>query len=317
MSLRSEAQVMERWNGASSSPLVSICCATHNHRNWIDEAIRGFLRQDTTFPFEIVVRDDASCDGTSEIVHEFARQYPNIVRPLINVENRFARGEQAVHVWHTVARGKFIALCEGDDFWISTSKLQKQVELLERYPEAVMSVALSYRQQVGAEARHVLSTLRRDGTTLLGFEDVHSSYYHTSTYVIRSEVLFPVVQRYFAGHALFGDTALRAILVSIGPFVLLPEFVSVYRETGRGVWTSLDRAAKLRWEFDVAKKLAEMLNGKHSKRQRDRLYGISLQILKTHAAEGSLATSLHWLPRVLWYGVCKIPGYVSKRLRSW
>jgi glycosyltransferase involved in cell wall biosynthesis len=311
---RAEAEIMRDWNGPVSSPTVSICCATHNHRNWIEDALRGFLCQETRFPFEIIVRDDASQDGTTEIVREFARRYPNIVRPLINAENRFSKGERPSHVWHTIARGKFVALCEGDDYWISPSKLQKQVDLLEAHPEAVMSVALTYQQKGGAPERQMFSTVRTDAKTLLDFEDVHSSYYHTSTYVIRSDILFPVIQRYFMGRTVFGDTALRAILVSLGPFALLPEPVSVYRETGKGIWTSLDKLTQLQWEFDSAKGLADLLSGKHAQRQRSRLYGISLGMFKVHTKRGSLLPGLRWAPRVLWYGVRKIPGYISKKL---
>jgi hypothetical protein len=312
--LRTEAEIMREWDGSVSSPLVSICCATYNHRNWIEDALRGFLSQQTRFPFEIIVRDDASQDGTSEIVREFALQYPNIVRPLINAENRFSKGERPSHVWHTIARGKFVALCEGDDYWTSPSKLQKQVDLLEAHPEAVMSVALAYQQKVGFTERRIFPKLRKDQGALLSVEDVHANYYHTSTYLIRSDILFRVLQQYFLGQTLFGDTELRAILISIGPFALLSEPVSVYRDTGKGIWTSLDRLTQLQWEFEAAKRLACVLPDRHSQRQKSRLCGISLQILKEHTKKGSLLPGVSWVARVLWYGTCDIHRYLCNRV---
>ena len=99
-------------------PVVSICCPTYNHVNYIEAAICGFLAQETTFPFEIIVRDDASTDGTAEIVRQYSRRYPNIIRAVIEKENQLNKGVRPIHVWPSLATGEFIALCEGDDFWV-------------------------------------------------------------------------------------------------------------------------------------------------------------------------------------------------------
>jgi glycosyltransferase involved in cell wall biosynthesis len=110
--LRTEEQILACWKGEVAKPAVSICCPTFNHVAWIVDALHSFLSQETDFPIEIIVRDDASTDGTSAIVMEYAAQYPNIIRPVILATNRFNEGVRAIHDWPKLARGKYIALCE-------------------------------------------------------------------------------------------------------------------------------------------------------------------------------------------------------------
>jgi glycosyltransferase involved in cell wall biosynthesis len=128
--------VIAGWQG--DRPLVSIQCATYQHVGYIEDALRGFLGQDTTFPFEINIRDDASTDGTADIVRDYADRYPNIIRAVLETENRWP----AVHpagILRQMVRGDFVALCEGDDYWISASKIQRQVDELRRNRNAVAS----------------------------------------------------------------------------------------------------------------------------------------------------------------------------------
>ena len=110
---------------------VSICCQTYNHVNYIEKCIEGFLMQKTNFIFEILLRDDASTDGTTDIVKEYSNKYPEIIRSLIYDENQLIKGIKPFADNVKRATGKYIALCEGDDYWIDPYKLQKQVDLLE------------------------------------------------------------------------------------------------------------------------------------------------------------------------------------------
>jgi hypothetical protein len=267
---KKEAEIMRAW-GNLSVPCVSVCCATHNHVLYLEDALCGFLAQRTTFPFEIIIRDDASTDGTTEIAKKYSRLYPNIIRLVIEKENQWRKGIRPMRAWPALAKGDFVALCEGDDYWIHPEKLQKQVGLLNAYSDAVMSVAntLAYKQK-GDQLTFVRTWGAHD-KVLQGFEEVKAHYFHTSTLVIRREVLAEVVGRYFYNQALFGDTALQAILVSYGPFALFPEFVSVYRETGFGAWSSLSRIQQLQGEINVSKKLSPLLSGKYRKYQEEKV----------------------------------------------
>jgi glycosyltransferase involved in cell wall biosynthesis len=137
---RTEAEVMARWQG--DEPVVSILCPTYQHVGFIEDALRGFLGQDTDFPFEIVVRDDASTDGTADIVRDYADRYPNIIRAVLETVNRYP-AIKPLRVLHPMARGAFIALCEGDDYWIDANKIQLQLAALLRHPESVASHHMS------------------------------------------------------------------------------------------------------------------------------------------------------------------------------
>jgi len=114
-------------------PLVSICSITYNHGPYIKECLEGFLMQKTTFPVEILIHDDASTDGTEEIIREYEVKYPHIIKPLYEDENQWAKGKKGSKVFNFPrARGKYIAICEGDDYWTDSLKLQKQVEFLKK-----------------------------------------------------------------------------------------------------------------------------------------------------------------------------------------
>jgi len=112
--------------------LVSISCITFNHVNYIRECLDGFLMQKTNFAFEILIHDDASTDGTTEIIKEFELNYPDIIYPMYELENQWCKGKRGSAIFNFPrAKGKYIALCEGDDYWIDPLKLQKQVDFME------------------------------------------------------------------------------------------------------------------------------------------------------------------------------------------
>ena len=121
----------------SGTPLVSIFTLTYNHAPYIRQCLDGFLMQKTDFPFEVIINDDASTDGTTEIVREYESKYPDIIKPIYHSENRYSKGERGFWSRYCLpkSRGKYIALCEGDDYWIDPLKLQKQVDFLEANPE--------------------------------------------------------------------------------------------------------------------------------------------------------------------------------------
>lgn len=115
------------------TPVVSIICLTYNHAPYIRECLDGFLMQETDFPIEIIIHDDASTDGTTDIVKEYAAKYPDIIKPIIQKENQYSKHHNFGFIMENCfssAKGKYIAYCEGDDFWIDSKKLQKQVDFL-------------------------------------------------------------------------------------------------------------------------------------------------------------------------------------------
>ena len=130
-----QEKVMQNWNG--EIPLVSVCCITYNHEPYIAQVLDGFLMQKTSFPFEVLVHDDASTDRTADIIREYEKNFPKIIKPIYQKENQYSKGNRAIlaSFVYLRAKGKYIALCEGDDYWIDENKLQMQVDFLENNPE--------------------------------------------------------------------------------------------------------------------------------------------------------------------------------------
>lgn len=113
--------------------LVSICCVAYNHEKFIRKALEGFVNQKTNFNYEVLVHDDASTDGTAAIIKKFEEKYPSIIRPVYQRENQYQNGGRIIaRFLLPKAKGKYIAFCEGDDFWTDSNKLQMQVEALEK-----------------------------------------------------------------------------------------------------------------------------------------------------------------------------------------
>ena len=119
------------------TPEVSICCITYNHAKYIRDALDGFLMQKTSFPIEVLIHDDASTDGTADIIREYEAKYPDIIKPVYQTENQYSKGLRMVNMKYNYprAQGKYIALCEGDDFWTDPKKLQIQYDFMESHPD--------------------------------------------------------------------------------------------------------------------------------------------------------------------------------------
>ena len=125
---------MKNWGvDNSDTPLVSVKCMTFNQEKYISQALDGFLKQKTDFPFEILVHDDASTDKTADIIRDYTKRFSKIIKPIYETENQFTKGNGAHHVKiDAMIKGKYIAFCEGDDYWIDEKKLEKQVSFLEK-----------------------------------------------------------------------------------------------------------------------------------------------------------------------------------------
>lgn len=115
-----------------ATPLVTIRCLVYNHEPYLRQCLDGFVMQKTNFPFEAIVHDDASTDRSAEIIREYAEKYPNIIKPIFETENLYSKHDGSIRkVMYEHTKGKYVAICEGDDYWIDPYKLQKQVDILE------------------------------------------------------------------------------------------------------------------------------------------------------------------------------------------
>ena len=116
--------------------VVSVICLAYNHEEYIEDALKGFAMQETQFPFEVIVHDDASTDGTANIIKKYEKKYPDLIKAIYQSNNQFSQKVSILRTFvYPIIRGNYIAFCEGDDYWTDPHKLQKQIEILNKHPE--------------------------------------------------------------------------------------------------------------------------------------------------------------------------------------
>lgn len=157
MTAKIEAEVMKNWK-QYTCPVVSVICITYNHQSYITEAIESFLNQKTDFPFEVIIHDDASTDGTTEILQWYAKEYPNIIKPVFQKENQSSQLKKnallpIIMTAVSNTRGKYIAYCDGDDYWTDANKLQIQISEMEKHKDCEMSFHPVLRQSINGKRR--------------------------------------------------------------------------------------------------------------------------------------------------------------------
>lgn len=185
----SESEIMAGWEGERDKPLLSIICHTYNHADFIKDALNGFLMQKTVFPFEIIIHDDASVDGTDKILMAYQSRYPHLIRLHIQEENQYQKGLKPLGFSFPLAKGKYIAFCEGDDYWIDDQKCLKQVALLESDPK----VALVFADSIPFSDGKILGKDFGGCTTDLTQEELRRSpSIYTLTACFRNVLNFPI-----------------------------------------------------------------------------------------------------------------------------
>lgn len=239
----------------NTRPLVSISCLTYNHVNYIKQCLDGFLMQKTSFEFEILIHDDASTDGTRLIIEEYTQQYPNLIKPVYQKKNQYSQGVRGIMVRFNFprAKGKYIALCEGDDYWTDPLKLQKQVDFLEDNEHMVLcgtEVRVLQKNGMFKENKKEKPTIK-----IVGLEDVVKNYpFYTCSLVLKNK-LFPIelFQSFNAG-----DHGIISYLLKFGKGSILPQVTAVYNFHGNGIASSLSHERYLCHRLSDRKELINL-----------------------------------------------------------
>ena len=240
---RSEKEIIEKWNKNTPETIVSICCTSYNHETYIEDALDGFLIQKTDFPFEILIRDDCSDDSTAEIIRAYAKRYPSIIKAYYEKENTYSQGVGPFTQLLKKPKAKYIALCEGDDYWTDPYKLQRQVEILEKNPE--ISLVATKTVIKNANSSHI--------TGRAGFFDICD--------FIKRDVILSTASVMFRRcnydkdarelHELYpGDWSIFLSQLKKGRGYVMDDAMTVYRQHEGGVFSSLRKYEQYRISLD-------------------------------------------------------------------
>ena len=225
---------------------VSVVCITYNQGIYVDEMLKSIVNQKTNFEYEILIHDDASSDDTQKIIIEYANRYPQLVKPILQKENQYSRGiNPNIEYNYPRVRGKYIAYCEGDDFWKDPNKLQKQYDAMEKNCNCslcVHDVQCIYQDGKEAEMKFPPVLLKEgiifsDEYMRLELKDV-GWLFQTSCYFIRSDVIRKFVKQYSNNYPV-GDLALVLFSLQYGNCYYLNDTMSCYRLNSGGYMSKL------------------------------------------------------------------------------
>jgi glycosyltransferase involved in cell wall biosynthesis len=217
--------------------MVSIDCITYNHENYIADAMESFLMQKTDFNFEILIHDDASTDRTPEIIKQYESKYPDLIKPIYQTENQYSKGVKISYFNMERAKGKYIAVCEGDDYWTDPYKLQKQVDYMEKHPECSICIHAVYRV-LPDKTKLKLHVRPNRGNKVFTVEEViyDNGIFATNSFLYPAE--FNTNRPYFYEIAPIGDYPLFIYLALQGTVYYIDDFMSAYRIGVKDSWSS-------------------------------------------------------------------------------
>lgn len=250
------------------NPLVAIICLVYNQDKFLHNCLEGFLMQQTNFPFIVIVHDDASTDGSTNIIRKYEANFPHIFKPIYQTENQYSKpGVSVMRIANAAAQksgAKYIAMCEGDDYWIDSRKLQRQVDFLERHPEYSMTTENATRLYIQTEKKEPFSK-RRTGDIQIE-ELILARQFATASVLYRLESLqIPENTKTY-------DTLLWCLLAQNGKIHYQDIVSSVYR-IGEGV-TQKD---KIKWAYQIVQLNYTLYS--HIKLDRKKLYSHDKELL--------------------------------------
>jgi len=248
----------------TSHPLISVWVITYNHADFIEKCLDSILGQEIDYPFEICLGEDESTDGTREICREYAARYPNIIRLFLRDRNDPRRAGCA-GVWQfnfietfKACRGKYVALCDGDDFWSDPYKVKKQIEYLERHPEC--SGCFHKIGQVSEKGRIIHADM--------GYPP-HRQDFYSLDYLLRYSNFSPLLSVVFRNHAQvapewirqapLADMIVHACNLQRGDYGFVDEVMGYYRIHGGGLASGTSRLNIVKATLEVYRLIGQNL----------------------------------------------------------
>jgi glycosyltransferase involved in cell wall biosynthesis len=249
-----------------SSILVTVRCLAYNHAPYIRQCLEGFVMQKTSFRFQVIIHDDASTDGTDDIIREYAEKYPDIIVPIFETENQYSKRNGAIsRQMNRLMKGTYAAYCEGDDYWTDPLKLQKQVSFLEQHPDYIMACNRTqlFSQKKG---RFVGETLCYSSDRDISAEDtiLHGGLYIPScSSVYRWNIRDSFTD--YCKNSPVGDYPLQIMCAIKGKIRYFSDCMSVYRidipTSWMGKRKTINSEEQLRKRVDELSREMDMLKG--------------------------------------------------------
>lgn len=230
----------------TAAPLVSISCLTYNHGKFLKQTLEGFLMQKTEFLFEVLIHDDASCDDTIAIIGSYQAKYPQIVKPIFQDKNLWSQGKRALSATYNFprARGKYIAMCEGDDYWTEPTKLQQQVDFLESHPNYIACVhgAHFFDENTQTQAASKFENITEDfDLEMMKIFNESGGVYPSCSILMRNQPPFyPIELLRFPS----GDLTLIVFLRLKGKIRFMKGLWATYRIHSNGVYQGEEKSLK-------------------------------------------------------------------------
>lgn len=218
--------------------IVSIICCTYNHEKYIKRAIESFLEQKTTFKFEVLIHEDASTDNTADIVRKYEKDYPEIIHVIYAEENRYSKGIRIPEdILIPISNGKYLAFCEGDDYFTDPYKLQKQVDYLEKHPEC--SLCFHSAEIVTVDEKR-MSVIRPESQSCI--IDAEKVIKGGGGYMATNSIMFPSrITKNLPSYFSFGriyDYIWQMYCASQGTTYFIDEIMSAYRKGDPNSWSN-------------------------------------------------------------------------------
>lgn len=224
-------------NKDAENIIVSIQCLVYNHEPYLRQCLEGFVMQKTNFKFEAIVHDDVSTDGSAKIIAEYAAKYPDIIKPIYETENQYSKRDGSLErIMNEACRGKYIALCEGDDYWIDPLKLQKQVDFMDTHTEYSMCFANAIEHFEGISSKDNMFSVIED-RDYSGYEIYDSWIIPTASVLLKN---LPAIHESYSEACntykfIYGDIVLFLSCALHGKIRGMSDVFSVYRRHDGGI----------------------------------------------------------------------------------
>lgn len=285
----------------SAIPTVSVCCITYNHSKFIGQALESFLNQNTSFSYEILVYDDASNDGTRDILKEYELKYPQIIRVFYSSENQYSQGVRLLNLRYNLprARGKYIATCDGDDFWTDPLKLQKQVDFLDSNPEVVMCFhGFDRLENDKSTDSKLYNHLHHSPFTIFEQKEFLQLHVQFLTIMFRQNVKFPMISS-----EINGDVFVLTHLSEVGKCAYLNFNGAVYRYHQNGVFRKMSRIGQINSSIKTRKIISDQVKPRTRKFLYKRISSFYKSLFKESIRVKNYSLGIKSLLGVIYYNL--------------